>query len=98
MFKKRKQNQKNSLNKILSKSILIFGLFCCFNFWLTSKAQAATITWDGSDSTDWATGTNWIGDAAPTATDDVVIDGSYTNAPTLNLSGGITTINSYNFV
>ena len=28
-------------------------------------ARAATITWDGSDSTAWATGANWVGGTAP---------------------------------
>ncbi|MFC1645065.1 beta strand repeat-containing protein [Patescibacteria group bacterium] len=71
-----------------------FGLFACLIFITSSNAQAATITWDGSDSVDWATGANWVGDAAPASGDDAVIDGSYTNAPTLDLSGGTTTINS----
>ncbi|MCK4945283.1 MAG: hypothetical protein KAS59_03365, partial [Alphaproteobacteria bacterium] len=56
--------------------------------------EEMTVTWDGSESSNWATGANWAGGAAPTADSDVIIDGNYTNAPTLNLTSGITTINS----
>jgi hypothetical protein len=52
------------------------------------------VIWDGSASSDWAEGENWKGGIAPTATDDVVIDGNYDNAPIINLSSGEITINS----
>ena len=39
------------------------------------SVKAATITWDGSDSTSWSLGANWVGNVAPIATDDVVING-----------------------
>ncbi len=40
-------------------------------------AGAATITWTGATSTDWATGSNWTGGpGVPQAGDDVVIDGT----------------------
>ena len=58
------------------------------------ETKAAGITWDGSESSDWTVGANWIGDTAPISTDDVIIDGGYTHAPTLDLTSGITTINS----
>ncbi len=35
-------------------------------------ARAATKTWDGSSSGNWATGANWSGSAAPVAGDDLV--------------------------
>ncbi|MFC1461586.1 hypothetical protein ACFLQR_03600 [Verrucomicrobiota bacterium] len=62
-------------------------------------AWAATFTWDGSDSTDWATDGNWVNGTAPGSSDDVVIDGNYsgvgyTNPPTLDVSGGSVTIKS----
>jgi len=57
------------------------------------SAYASTMTWDGSASTVWTNGDNWVGGAAPNTNDDVVIDGNYTNAPILNLSGGAVTIN-----
>ena len=69
-----------------------FAIFAFFIFAL--PALGATRTWDGSDSTSWTLDANWAEGTAPTSTDDVVINGSYTNAPTLDLSGGTTTINS----
>ncbi|MBN2735920.1 MAG: hypothetical protein JXR70_02990, partial [Spirochaetales bacterium] len=43
--------------------------------------------WDGSTSTDWATGTNWIGDAAPSAaTDNVIIPNAGGNMPILSIT------------
>lgn len=59
------------------------------------NSQAAiTVTWNGSVSTDWATAGNWVGGAVPGTDADVIINGSYTNAPTLDLSAGSVTINS----
>jgi len=52
---------------------------------MSQLASAAVITWDGSDSTAWATGGNWVGGNAPA--DDLVTDiatfndASYTNQP-----------------
>jgi len=70
------------------------SFFAMVFLFFSHNANAATITWDGSSSTDWATAANWVGDAVPTSTDDVVINGSYTNAPILNLSAGAVTVNS----
>ena len=58
------------------------------------EARAVGITWDGSESSDWTIGANWIGDTVPISTDDVIIDGAYTHAPILDLTSGTTTINS----
>jgi fibronectin-binding autotransporter adhesin len=50
-----------------------------------NRTQAATISWDGDTSTDWATGANWTGDVAPT--NDLLTDialfnlATYTNQP-----------------
>ena len=52
---------------------------------ITPTLHASTIAWDGSDSTAWATSTNWTGDIAPV--NDLVTDiasfnlASYTNQP-----------------
>ncbi|RLC35919.1 hypothetical protein DRH27_06065, partial [Candidatus Falkowbacteria bacterium] len=54
----------------------------------------ATIIWDGSASTDWGTASNWNGNLVPTANHDVIINGDYSSAPTLNLNSGSATINS----
>jgi len=49
-----------------------------------------TVTWDGSTSTDWATGSNWDSGAAPSNTDNVVIPDAATtpNNPTVS-SGAV---------
>ncbi|MDD4986342.1 MAG: hypothetical protein PHQ43_11250, partial [Dehalococcoidales bacterium] len=52
----------------------------------------ATITWDGSTSTDWNTASNWDLNRQPTEIDDVIIPSSgVTNEPTL---GNVYTISS----
>jgi hypothetical protein len=38
--------------------------------------MAANITWEGDDSADWNTGTNWAGDAKPGGSDVAVFDGA----------------------
>ena len=43
---------------------------------LTGSIQAASITWDGSTDGNWNTGTNWVGDAAPVDTDDLIFTGT----------------------
>jgi trimeric autotransporter adhesin len=41
------------------------------------STKAATITWDGGGGDGlWATAANWVGDVAPTSTDDVILDNS----------------------
>jgi len=53
-----------------------------------------TYTWDGSDSTAWATAGNWTSDSGgvPGATSAVVINGTYTNAPTLSAATTIASL------
>ncbi|MGK0413615.1 MAG: hypothetical protein ACJA1B_001823, partial [Polaribacter sp.] len=59
-----------------------------------TSSLPTTITWDGSDSSDWATAANWDTDTVPTASDHVVIPdvatapiiGSSTAAVTNNLT------------
>ncbi|HBH05327.1 MAG TPA: hypothetical protein DDX92_01830, partial [Flavobacteriales bacterium] len=58
------------------------------------RALNSTVIWNGSVSTDWTTGANWTGGMAPTAADDVIIDGNYTNSPILDLTSGTVTIGS----
>jgi fibronectin-binding autotransporter adhesin len=51
-------------------------------FSASSLANAASISWNGADSTIWATPTNWTGGIAPTATDTAVFNlASYSNQP-----------------
>ncbi|HRY82404.1 MAG TPA: hypothetical protein P5232_01710, partial [Candidatus Moranbacteria bacterium] len=63
---------------------------------MSQKADAATCTWTGTSSTDWATAGNWSGAGCttPQSADDVVINVAAANQPTLNLTGGNVTINS----
>lgn len=37
---------------------------------------ANAVTWDGSDSTAWSTGTNWVGDIAPVAAEPLEFSGT----------------------
>ena len=76
------------------KKDLLIAVFTAIMLAIGASVHAGTVTWDGSASTVWTNGANWIGDAPPNTNDDVVIDGNYTYAPILNLSGGAVTINS----
>jgi hypothetical protein len=49
-------------------------------------------TWVGGTSSEWSTGSNWSSGSAPDSGTEVVINGDGSNAPTLDLSGGTTTI------
>ncbi|MCK4946368.1 MAG: hypothetical protein KAS59_08915, partial [Alphaproteobacteria bacterium] len=60
--------------------------------WDIGADEFTSVTWDGSESTDWTVDANWVEGTAPTSGDNVTIDGNYTNAPTLNLTSGSTTI------
>ncbi|MCK4944738.1 MAG: hypothetical protein KAS59_00540, partial [Alphaproteobacteria bacterium] len=62
--------------------------------WDIGADEEMTVIWDGSASSNWATGANWAGGVAPTADSDVIIDGNYTNAPIVYLSSGAKTIKS----
>ena len=57
---------------------------------VTGAGWAATIScftpcnWNGATSTDWATATNWSTGAVPTSSDNVYIDGTFTNEPSIS--------------
>ena len=62
---------------------------------LSSVTAYSQITWDGSSSSDWTNGDNWVGDAAPALGNNVLIDVDVANQPAItsaiNLGlGGIT--------
>lgn len=60
---------------------------------LEERSTPAVITWDGGGGTlDWMTPANWVGDALPTAADDVVIGLPATD--TVTLSGAAVSIQS----
>ena len=77
-----------------NKKMFLIAVFTAIMLVIGQSAYAGTVTWDGSASAVWTNGDNWIDGVAPATNDDVVIDGNYTNAPILNLSGGAVTINS----
>ncbi|QQS60963.1 MAG: hypothetical protein IPN70_03675 [Candidatus Moraniibacteriota bacterium] len=75
-----------------SLSLLLGCLGAFFSF--SSPTHASTVTWTGTTSTAWTTVTNWNTGTVPTSTDDVVINYTGTNQPTLDVNGGTITIQS----
>ena len=45
--------------------------------------------WNGVTSTDWATATNWSTGAVPTSSDNVFIDGTFTNEPSISSTDAV---------
>jgi len=70
------------------KELLICLLFCI----LSSVAFGQTRTWDGSDSEDWNTAANWIENAVPTSSNNVVIPAAPTNQPTISGTAAARTV------
>ncbi len=60
----------------------------------SSDVHSATLTWNGSTSTDWNNATNWLPQQVPTTNDTVVFSSGSLTAPTngafatMNWSGG----------
>jgi hypothetical protein len=52
------------------------GLFFVFVFLLPMQLQAASYTWNGGTSSDWATGSNWTPNGVPGSADNVTISGA----------------------
>lgn len=71
------------------KRFLCASLLLILSF--TSRSQ---ITWDGEGGDGlWATATNWVGNVAPTSTDNVVLDNSVVpGSYTVNLPAGAVTV------
>lgn len=67
------------------KRFLFASLLLILSF--TSRSQ---ITWDGGgDAVSWSDATNWVGDVAPTSTDNVLLDNSVVpGSYTVNLPAG----------
>ena len=90
------------MSKTVGKVVVNFNQFVgpssrCMSMLLTTTAVALGLamiapqmmqaqTWDGSTSTNWATGTNWVGNSAPAAAGVVIINqtGSVANNPNLS--------------
>ena len=62
---------------------------------VTRAGWAATIScftpcnWTGTTSSDWATATNWSTGAVPTSSDNVYIDGTFTNEPSISSTDAV---------
>lgn len=81
------------LKEAVSKSGFLFIALLLVNLIITGSSFGATRTWSGATSTNWSTGTNWVGGIVPVATDDAVIPGGLANNPTINSTVSIRTIN-----
>ena len=66
-------------NEVCAKVSFVGLLFFFFQF----QIQAATITWEGTQSTDWFTAANWDGGAVPGAIDNVIIPAGTDFSPIL---------------
>ncbi len=54
-----------------------------FSYW-TASSSYGNFTWDGSESSNWGTGTNWDGNTVPTSTYNVTIPAGLGNYPTFS--------------
>lgn len=54
----------------MKRILILLALFC----WAPPLASAATIVWDGSESTSWVDGDNWTGGSVPGAADLAAFD------------------------
>jgi hypothetical protein len=64
---------------------------------MTTPASAqATLTWNGSASTAWATAANWTPNAVPGASDTVLIPGGTPNAPSITANTTIANLSVQN--
>jgi len=61
-----------------------------------SAGTGNTRTWNGGVSSSWSDANNWDEVLVPDECSTVNIDGSYTNAPVLDLSGGLVTVENIN--
>lgn len=78
-------NSKPKLPIVISVMFFVLAVF---------SANAASITWTGTTSTDWATTTNWSPSALPTSADAVVIPTSPSGGRMPTYSTGTTTVTS----
>ncbi len=73
----------------MKSGLAVFALY----FALLLAGASAAVTWDGgADDSNWFNPTNWIGDVAPGATDDVFIVTNGTAGPTLTGSVAVFTL------
>lgn len=86
----------NSFNH--SKSLRTICGLCVFTLLIGLESRAATNTWDGGGANNfWSSATNWVGDVAPVAGNDLVFPpGAARLSNTNNFPAG-TTFNSITF-
>ncbi len=75
----------------MNKNLTLKWLFISLIF-INHVAFAATITWNGSVSTDWHTSANWTG-GLPTSTDDVIIPVAMPRYPIISANVNILSLN-----
>ena len=57
--------------------------------WAATISCFTPCNWNGVTSTDWATATNWSTGAVPTSSDNVYIDGTFTNEPSISSTDAV---------
>ncbi len=82
---------KNLSNK-KNRFLLSFNFLVILILVFPGLGKAATITWDGSSSTDWTTAANWSSNSVPTASDIVIIPSGVPNDPIITTSVTITSM------
>lgn len=76
------------------KKLLQLISFLCLLF-ITKNANAATVDWTGTTSTDWNTASNWNTNTVPTSNDYVNIQAG-TNMPTLSTTATVINVQIFN--
>ncbi|MFL6528823.1 MAG: hypothetical protein ACJ8IQ_12065, partial [Chthoniobacterales bacterium] len=65
---------------------VIAGAICLF---FATRAYSADAVWTGGTSTDFNTGSNWVGGSAPGSPDNAVFSTTFALQPTLSVAKGI---------
>lgn len=76
------------------KKSLFLTLVSASALTIPHTAQAASVIWDGSDSTNYETGANYVGNTVPVAGDDL----QYYGAPATNLNVSLTATSGHHEV
>ena len=77
---------KNPVNQFATSKLCRAFYLLVILIMAIGMGQAATITWDGSSSTSWASAANWSSNSVPTASDDVIIPSGVPNFPFISTS------------
>ena len=60
------------------------------NFEISGNSTSLPLIWDGSESADWSTATNWVGGVIPISTDDVIVPDASSSTFSPNIDEDIT--------